>query len=133
MDAVQFLNSVYLGDRGITGFTVDSSNMTIKIHIDIISRIRSKDGNWNYYTDEDVPNGKIVFCGCKKFVLDSHGIIPNGFIDINEISKINNDEYKIIFDMSQYDFSQKKFIPVSLQIVFSEVYIEDDRGKIIRT
>ena len=33
MDAVQFLNSVYLGDRSITGITVDSSNMTIKIHI----------------------------------------------------------------------------------------------------
>ena len=50
MDAIEFLHSIYLGDRGITGFEVNSRNKCVKIHIDLISRIRSKDGNWNFYS-----------------------------------------------------------------------------------
>lgn len=132
MDAVQFIKTIYLGDRCITGINIDSEHMSVKIQVDVISRIRSNDGNWNFYTDEDIPNGKIVFNGCKKFILDSQGVIPSDFIDISEISKIENEEYKIVFDASQYDFYQKKHIPITIQIVFSEVYIEDDVGSIIR-
>ena len=132
MDAVKFINTIYLGDRCITGINIDSEHMSVKIQVDVISRIRSADGNWNFYTDEDVPNGKIVFNGCKRFILDSQGIIPSDFIDISEISKVGDEEYKIIFDASQYDFYQKRNIPITIQIVFSEVYIEDSTGTIIR-
>ena len=133
MDAVKFINTIYLGDRCITGINIDSEHMSVKIQVDVISRIRSADGNWNFYTDEDIPNGKIVFNGCKSFFLDSQGIIPSDFIDISEIRKVGDEEYKIIFDASQYDFYQKKNIPITIQIVFSEVYIEDNTGTIIRT
>ena len=133
MDAVKFINTIYLGDRCITGINIDSEHMSVKIQVDVISRIRSADGNWNFYTVEDIPNGKIVFNGCKRFILDSQGIIPNDFIDISEISKVGDEEYKIIFDASQYDFYQKRNIPITIQIVFSEVYIEDNTGTIIRT
>lgn len=132
MDAVKFINTIYLGDRCITGINIDSEHMSVKIQVDVISRIRSADGNWNFYTDEDIPNGKIVFNGCKRFILDSQGIIPSDFIDISEISKVGDEEYKIIFDASQYDFYQKRNIPITIQIVFSEVYIEDSTGTIIR-
>ena len=124
---------LFLGDRGITGFEVDSRNKCVKIHIDLISRIRSKDGNWNFYSDEDIPDGKIVFHGCKEFSLDSNGLIPNDFIEICEVNKICDNEYRIVFDVSQYDFSQKKIIPIEIRIVFSEVYLEDTSGAIIRT
>lgn len=132
MDAVKFINTIYLGDRCITGINIDSEHMSVKIQVDVISRIRSADGNWNFYTDEDIPNGKIVFNGCKRFILDSQGIIPSDFIDISEISKVGDEEYKIIFDASQYDFDQKKNIPITIQIIFSEVYIEDNTATIIR-
>lgn len=132
MDVVSFLNSIYLGDRSITGFEVDTRSMLIKIQIDLISRIRSKDGNWDFYSDEDIPNGKIVFRGCSKFYLDSQGILPNDFVEIIEVNKICDDEYKIVFDASQYDFSQKKLIPIKIKIYFSEVYLENASGKIIR-
>lgn len=121
-----------MGDRGITGISIDSEHMSVKIHVDLISRVRSADGNWNFYSDEDIPNGKIVFNGCKKFILDSQGFIPNDFIDISEIAKVGEDEYKIVFDASQYDFYEKKVVPIAITIVFSEVYIEDSLGAIIR-
>ena len=79
MDAVQFLNSVYLGDRSITGITVDSSNMTIKIH-DIISRIRSKDGNWNYYTDEMFQTAKLSSADVRNSSLIHTELFPMGLL-----------------------------------------------------
>ena len=52
--------------------------------------------------------------------------------EIIEVNKICDDEYKIVFDASQYDFSQKKLIPIKIKIYFSEVYLENASGKIIR-
>ena len=72
-DPLKFLKTIYLGDRGVTGISMDSVRKTVKIHIDCISRVRGE--NWNYYTDEDLENGAIVFTGCKKFFFDTNGIL----------------------------------------------------------
>ena len=55
---LKLLKTIYLGDRGITGISMDTDNGIIKIHIDCISRIRGK--HWDHYTDEDLENGAIA-------------------------------------------------------------------------
>ena len=72
-DPLKFLKTIYLGDRGVTGISMDSVRKTVKIHIDCISRVRGE--NWNYYMDEDLENASIVFTGCKKFFFDTNGIL----------------------------------------------------------
>ena len=44
-EPLRFLKTIYLGDRGVTGISMDSVRKTVKIHIDCISRVRGE--NWN--------------------------------------------------------------------------------------
>jgi len=53
-DPLKFLKTIYRGDRGVTGISMDSVRETVKIHIDCIFRVRGE--NWNYCTDWDLEN-----------------------------------------------------------------------------
>lgn len=66
MNAIDFLKTLYFGDRYCTKFLLDSTNNKVELHVNQISRIRDKSGEWNYYTDEDIENGVLVFTGIKK-------------------------------------------------------------------
>ena len=128
-DPLKFLKTIYLGDRGVTGISMDSGRKTVKIHIDCISRVRGE--NWNYYTDEDLENGAIVFTGCKKFFFDTNGILPSDFIEIESVEQTADDEYRIVFDVSSYSFDEKRLIPAKLKIIFQSVHLESCDGKVI--
>ena len=128
-DPLKFLKTIYLGDRGVTGISMDSVRKTVKIHIDCISRVRGE--NWNYYTDEDLENGAIVFTGCKKFFFDTNGMLPSDFIDIESVEQTAADEYTIVFDVSSYSFDEERLVPAKLKIVFQNVCLENQDGKVI--
>lgn len=128
-DPLKFLKTIYLGDRGITGISMDTDNGIIKIHIDCISRIRGK--HWDHYTDEELENGAIVFSGCKKFFFDTNGMLPSDFIDIESVEQTAADEYTIVFDVSSYSFAEKQHIPAKLKIIFQNVCLESQDGRVI--
>ena len=117
-DPLKFLKTIYLGDRGVTGISMDSVRKTVKIHIDCISRVRGE--NWNYYTDEDLENTSIVFTGCKKFFFDTNGMLPSDFIEIESVEQTAADEYTIVFDVSSYSFAEKQHIPAKPELNFEE-------------
>ena len=128
-DPLKFLKTIYLGDRGVTGISMDSVRKTVKIHIDCISRVRGK--NWNYYTDEDLENASIVFTGCKKFFFDTNGVLPGDFIEIESVEQTADNEYGIVFDVSSYSFDEKRLVPAKLKIIFQTVHLESCDGKVI--
>ena len=128
-DPLKFLKTIYLGDRGVTGISMDSVRKTVKIHIDCISRVRGE--NWNYYTDEDLENASIVFTGCKKFFFDTNSMLPSDFIDIQSVEQTAADEYTIVFDVSSYSFDEKRLVPAKLKIIFQSVHLESCDGKVI--
>ena len=128
-DPLKFLKTIYLGDRGVTGISMDSVRETVKIHIDCISRVRGE--NWNYYTDEDLENASIVFTGCKKFFFDTNGMLPSDFIEIESLEQLVDNEYSIVFDIFSYSFDEKRLVPAKLKIIFQSVYLESCDGKVI--
>ena len=128
-EPLKFLQTIYLGDRGITGISMDTDNGSIKIHIDCISRIREK--HWDHYTDEDLENGAIVFSSCKKFFFDTNGVLPGDFIEIESLELLADNEYSIVFDVSSYSFDEKRLVPAKLKIIFQSVHLESCDGKVI--
>ncbi|MCB1049636.1 MAG: hypothetical protein H6510_04455 [Acidobacteria bacterium] len=98
MDVLGFVSSIYLGDRGCKKIVIDGWARTVCIQVDTISRIRSLDGNWHYYNDENLDDGYIVFKDVQGMVLSNNGKIPNDYINYLEV--IQQSEHIYLFTFS---------------------------------
>jgi hypothetical protein len=81
LNPAEFLQTVYLGDRACKSIYLNSWQNEVSIEVDEISRIRSTSGDWEFYTAEDISNGRIVFTDVKEIHFEPSGPIPNDFIN----------------------------------------------------
>jgi hypothetical protein len=72
-----FLRTIYVGDRACRAIHIESWKTQVALEVDVISRIRSPSGNWEHYSAEDIPGGRIVFSGVETLQLDPSGPLPN--------------------------------------------------------
>lgn len=98
-----FLRSLYYGEGFCTKLVVNSSDCQIEIHINLISIIRDKFGEWNYYSDEDIKNAAIIITNVKKIVFDESGLIPNDQIYAIHATKVNDQIYEYVIETSHVD------------------------------
>lgn len=124
MNPIEFLRTIYLGDRYCTKVVIDTNNNTFEFHVNLISRIRDESGEWNYHSDEDILNGVIVITGISKVMLDSSGLIPNDQIYDLKANLIKEMKYEFIFNVSHVD---KNAIThdLILEIVGDGIYLFD--------
>src|SRR5437762_5465194 len=77
----EFIRTLYLGDRGCKSITIDGYGAAVKVQATCISRVRSSSGNWDYYKDEDIVDGFIVFADVVECELQNGGHVPNDSIN----------------------------------------------------
>lgn len=126
MKIKEFINTIYLGDRWLKSIIVDSVNSKVKLQVNLISRIRSEDGFWNYYNDENIEDGFIVFTDVENLEMSPQGVIPNDEICNYEINIINDDVSEVIFYIGSYD-KNNNYTEVKLRLVVGGIYLEDPK------
>jgi len=92
MTPTELLKTIYLGDRSCKGLLIEGWKSQVALHVDVISRIRSPSGTWDYYTDEDITDGRLVFTGVRRLGLEPSGPLPNDLI--NEIRVTDVDDLR---------------------------------------
>jgi len=100
----ELIKTIYLGDRGCKGISIDFWEKIIKLKIDCISRIRSSTGNWEYYNKECIDDGYIVFSDIENYKIDPIGVfacdfIFDFFIKNTEYESCGKKVYTFIFEV----------------------------------
>ena len=81
MNPTEFVKTIYLGDRACKAIIIDGWNSCVRLQVDCISRVRDMTGKWDFYTEEDVSDGFIVFDGVGAIELRNAGHVPNDSIN----------------------------------------------------
>lgn len=124
----EFMQTIYLGDRGCKAILIDGWKDEVKIQVTCISRVRS--GAWDFYTEEDLEDGKLVFTGAKHIVIEPPGCIPNSYIDILSVEEIEDSVFKFSFSVGASD-SKGCTVLAKLTIHASQLHLEDCEGHVI--
>jgi hypothetical protein len=127
MEIKDFLDTVYLGDRGCMMILIDGWNSEVKIQVTCISRVRGD--KWNFYDAEDLKNGFLVFEGVKSVELSPRGLIPNDLI--NEIIVEKHTESPelttVVISVDSVDDNAQRS-EVNIKIVAKSLALEAENG-----
>jgi hypothetical protein len=128
MTPIELLQSIYLGDRVIVGIFIGTYERVAKIQIDCISRIRSADGLWNFYTAEDIEDGLLVFSQVYSLRIEPAGSLPCDYVvdfGVCEVTTPQFAGYEFHFDSADPNGPNKGFAKVI--ILAKEFHIENPK------
>jgi hypothetical protein len=124
----EFLRTVYVGDRACKAIRIESWRGEVVLEVNRLSRIRSPSGKWEFYSAEDIPNGRIVLTGVEAIHFEPPGPLPNDLI--NKISArlaVDDPEKK----RWEFEASISAVAPdgssteVAVRIIGADVHLED--------
>jgi hypothetical protein len=124
MNPENFIRTLYLGDRYCTRITIENQKKEIKFYVNLISRIRSESGQWDFYADEDIENGVIVFSGVEQVFFDKSGFFPNDEIYNIEVTNNFSNKYEFTINTSFVDTSGLTR-DLIIKIIAKEIYLLD--------
>ncbi|WP_110031323.1 DUF6258 family protein [Hoeflea marina] len=90
-----FLGTIYLGDRAARQCIIDFDNNALLMKIDCISRVRDK--YWNFYIDEDLYDGYLVFEDIAFLEFEDSTPPRNG--DIGSIDVLSENDDLTVFEI----------------------------------
>ena len=125
----ELLPTIYLGDRACKGIDIDAWDRRVSVQVDVISRIRSPSGTWDYYSDEDIPDGRLVFAGVTAVSFNPSGPVPNGFISDVRIAETRvlpagKEAYVFVLAISSVDDAGRS-TEVTVEIHAADLYLAD--------
>lgn len=127
----ELIQTIYLGDRGCKGIDIDFWEHKIKLKIDCISRVRSPSGHWEYYNDENIEDGYIVFSGVESYKIDPMGAFADDFIYGLTIKNIENDSfdnklYTFVFEVGYLADAEAVISKtMEIEIIAKDLWLED--------
>ena len=134
MNPIEWMRTVYLGDRSIESLTLDGNKRALIFEVDLISRVRSPDGQWKYYDKEDIPNGKIVLDSVWQFSFHPQASFLNDYISNFEVvSYIHNGKPMFKSTVSTGSIDREGIgSEVRVEVIFEDLYLIDPRSPDIK-
>jgi hypothetical protein len=125
----ELVKTIYLGDRACKHIVLDGWHKRFSIVIDRISRIRNPSGKWDFYSNEDIVDGAIVFEGLISFEFSPPGFVPCDWIEFIDVSPISDSsgkksQFKATLSLGAID-AKGDSQEVTLTIVATSLHLEN--------
>jgi len=130
MSIEKFLQSIYLGDRYCKKAEYDKDKRIYTIQMNGISRIRSDDGQWNYYIDEDIMDGEIVFEGVESVKYEFEQFECND--EIYDIQSTSLDDGLYEFTVSGSYAVGVEHTDGNVKIIAKDIYLCDPQNPLLK-
>jgi uncharacterized protein DUF6258 len=132
MDPItKVLRSIYYGDRACLGLVVDGTKSEIRLQIDVISRIRSETGEWEFYNDENIDRGFVVFDDVRWFSLGPSSVgIPNDYLNSIEVTGVDGPDVTVSISVGSVA-EWRPSMEVLIEIVCRGAHLETEDGTIV--
>ena len=114
----EFLKSIYLGDRFCEKLEIKDDKISFQINC--ISRVKKGTREWNYYSDEDIEHGCLVFDEVIEFISNSELVISED-IEIEVVEKKDDIYSFIVYGCNVSD--EAISTDIELQIKAKKFYI----------
>ena len=124
MDTFALVKSIYLGDRACKAVILDGSSSSVRLHVDVISRIRSASGQWEFYSDEDIVDGFVVFEAVESVWINNNGHLPNDEISSIECEQRGDGRLEVRINLGSVDV-RANYHEANIQLVCRSIYLED--------
>lgn len=125
-----FLRTIYLGDRACKAIVIDGWNKQVSVEVNLISRIRTASGTWDYNSAEDITDGRIVFTGVDEVHFTPAGPLPNDLINEISVSKVEDSKgdgrWTFVASISSVG-ADGTVTEVILRLIAYSVHLEDPR------
>ena len=121
-----FLKTIYLGDRACKAIHIEGFAQQVSVQVDEISRIRSSSGLWEYYNDENIVDGFLVFTEVKEVTFSPSGPIPNDYISDFKVENLDEPHYRFQLSIASVG-SDAQSVEVVINIVSTGFHLADPR------
>ena len=128
MNAKEFLESIYLGDRACKALLIDSWKKRVAIQVNFISRLKPGTKTWEFYTDADIKDGWLVFSDVRSLRFEPPGPLPNDLINDVSVQMIDLIEGQrcCLFELSISSVDESgNSTEVLVRINASRIHLED--------
>lgn len=125
----EFINSIYLGDRYCERVEINTDKIIIQINL--ISRIEEGSREWNYYSQEDIEHGCLVFDNVAEYSQSSELPFNDEIYKIQVTGKENDIYSFIVYGCSVSD--EAFSTDIQLHIRAKKFYILDPKNHRIVT
>lgn len=132
MTPIDFLRTIYLGDRMCKAFHIDGHKGEVKIEVDLISRVRGQ--AWDFYSEEDIQDGFVVLEGVTSIAFEPAGPLPNDWIEFESAHPLEKDgTYRISLSVGAASADSASVVEVKVEIVAKSLCLENSKGERIRS
>ena len=125
LNTYNLLRTIYVGDRWVKHVTHLPQEKSLRLCINRISRIRSTDGCWNYYNDENLKDCEIVFVGVEDVVFTPSGTTLNDAIHEIDCQTQANGTFKVTIFGDFIDEPAHTPISTSVELICASAYLVD--------
>lgn len=109
----KYLKSLYFGDRWCENVIYKNDNFIIQVNL--ISKLEEGEEKWNFYSEEDIEHGLLVFTEVERIDYDKNLVLNDEIYEIEVVGEENGKFLFVVYGCHIYDDASSIDVKISVK------------------